>query len=157
MPSNSPKVQQCCLPTKEDKNGEPSFVDMDFDLMPYPLSPTDGELQERANLTKRFGNEWSTPSYFFRPIDDGSLCSEMDNDDDLSISSNEVISTDIFSHTVGLQQQRTNYGDDNGISFINMIGLEVEDLLDHDCNKENNKEPSQGDDLLNCSISVMEW
>jgi hypothetical protein len=137
IPSNSLQVQQCWPSTTEDKNIEPSWVvEMDFDIVPYPLSPTEVERQERANITKRFGDAWPTPSYYFRPIDDAStLLSEMDDDDALSIASDEVISIDIFSQTAVLQQSTTT--DDNIISFVNVIGLEAEDHSDQDSKNSN--------------------
>jgi hypothetical protein len=171
--SNSLMVQQCCPSMSEDKHIEDvSLVEMDFDIVPYPISsPTEGERQERANLTKRFGDAWSTPpSNHFRPIDAvvsySTMSCDMDSDDDLSIASNEeVISTDIFSQTTAMLQQTTNT-DVYGISFINVVAWSEEDLSDQDSKKENkaqeNKEaPSQegGDDFHNCSpiSSVFEW
>ena len=131
IPSNSLQVQQCCPSTTKDKDIEPSWVvEMDFDIVPYPLSPTERERQERANITKRFGDTWSSPSYFFRPIDDAStMLSELDDDDDLSIASNEVISVDIFSQTPAVLQQSTS-ANDKRISLVNVIDLEAEDLPD---------------------------
>jgi hypothetical protein len=159
--SNSLQVEEQYHPsTTNDKNIDASLVlDIDFDIVPYPLSPTEGERQDRANLTERFWDVWSTPSNYFRPIDDAStlsshmdyegddlsivsndfISSKMDDDDhDLSIASNEFISTDIFSQTTVLQQHSTT-ADDNGISFVNLIGLEAEDLPDQNSKNENNK------------------
>jgi hypothetical protein len=145
----------CYLPTIEDVNIDTSsVVEMDFDVVPYPISPTEGERQERANITKRFGDAWSTPSYHFRPIDDAStLLSDMDSDDDLSIASDEVISTDIFSQTAVLQCSSIRNTDDNETSFVS---LDAEEVPDQD-SKKNSKDASQGDDFLNRSISVIEW
>jgi hypothetical protein len=158
---NSLQVEEQYHPsTTDDKKIDTSFVlDIDFDIVPYPLSPTEGERQDRAILTKQFWDVWSTSSNYFRPIDDASILSsqmdedddlsiasnefisysEMDDDDhDLSIASNEFISTDIFSQTMVLQHHST-IADDNGISFVNVIGLEAEDLPDQNSKTENNK------------------
>ena len=118
---------------------------MDFDIVPYPLSPTEGERKERAEITKRFGDAWSDPgpSHYFRPIV-STMASEMDkNDDDdlvsIASSTNEVISTvDIFSKTAVLQQSKNGIDDNGKIGFVNVIGLEAEDLPNQD-SKKNNK------------------
>jgi hypothetical protein len=157
---NSLQVEEQYHPsTTDDKNIDTSLVldILDFDIVPYPLSPTEGEIRDRANITERFWDVWSTPSNYFRPIDDASTLSsqQMDEDDDLSIASNEFISsemdddghdlsiasnefisTDIFSQTTVLQQHSAN-ADDNGIHFVNLIGLEAEDLPDQDSIKYN--------------------
>jgi hypothetical protein len=174
-PSDYLQVQQCCPSTREDKYIDAALgVEMDFDIVPYPISPTEGERHERANITRRFGEAWSnpspsyyfrperanitkrfgdawsnpSPSYYFRPIDEVStMSSEMDNDgDDLSIASNEVSSSDVnreslwyeesFSQTAVLQES-TNTDDDDGNSFVGVIGLEAEDLPDQYFKKNN--------------------
>ena len=75
-PSDYLQVQQCCPSTREDKyidaEREDKYIDaaseveMDFDIVPYPISPTEGEKQERAHITNRFGDAWSNPcpSYY---------------------------------------------------------------------------------------------
>ena len=57
------------------------------------------------------------------------MLSELDDDDDLSIASNEVISVDIFSQTPAVLQQSTS-ANDKRISLVNVIDLEAEDLPD---------------------------